>query len=111
MVDVNRLSINFSKTNFMSTKSPKKKDDQVNIDIEIVYGTIYALQRKYLGVLLDETMFFKHHVSYMCRRITRNNGIKSKLRRYLSSIYSYIFCAILTWRSAYKAHNDKIQTK
>ena len=83
MVDVNRLSINFSKTNFMSTKSSKKKDDQVNIDIEIVYGTIYALQRKYLGVLLDETMFFKHHVSYMCRRITRNNGIKSKLRRYL----------------------------
>ena len=70
MVNVNRL--------------PKKKDDQVNIDIDIVYGTIYALQRKYLGVLLDETMFFKHHVSYMCRRITRNNGIiKSKLRRYL----------------------------
>ena len=28
--DVNRLSINFSKTNFMIIKSPKKKDDHVN---------------------------------------------------------------------------------
>ena len=60
--DVNRLSINFSKTNFMIIKSPKKKDDQVNINIESADGTINVLQRKqkikYLGVLLDETISF-----------------------------------------------------
>ena len=65
--DVNRLSINFSKTNFMIIKSPKKKDDQVNINIESADGTINVLQRKqkikYLGVLLDETMSFNHHIS------------------------------------------------
>jgi len=82
MVDVNRLSINFSKANFMSIKSPKKKDDQVNIDIEIVYDTIYALQRKYLGVLLDETMFL-NTLFHTCVKVTGNNVFKSKLRRYL----------------------------
>ena len=44
--DVNRNSINFSKTNFMIIKSPKKKDGQVNINIESADGTINVLQRK-----------------------------------------------------------------
>ena len=42
--DVNRLSINFSKTNFMIIKSQKKKDDQVNINIESADGTINVLK-------------------------------------------------------------------
>ena len=86
--DVNRLSINFTKTNFMIIKSSKKKDDQVSIKIESADGTINVLQRKqkikYLGVLLDETMSFNHHISYICTRIARNNGIISKLRHYLT---------------------------
>jgi len=60
--DVNRLSINFSETNFIIIKSPKKKDDQVNVNIGSADGTINVLQRKqkikYLGVLLDETKSF-----------------------------------------------------
>ena len=109
----------------MIIKSPKKKDDQVNINIESADGTINVLQRKqkikYLGVLLDETMSFNHHISYICTRIARNNGIMSKLRHYLtlpqmkqmyySLIYPYISYAILAWGSAYKTHIDKIQTK
>ena len=46
----------------MIIKSPKKKDDQVNINIGSADGTINVLQRKqkikYLGVLLDETKSF-----------------------------------------------------
>ena len=65
--DVTRLSIEFSKTNFMIIKSQKKKDHQVNINIESADGTINVLQRKqkikYLGVLLHETMSFNHHIS------------------------------------------------
>ena len=122
--DVNRLSINFSKTNFMIIKSRKKKDVQVNINIESAGGTINLLQRKqkikYLGVLVDETISFNHHISYICTRIARNNGIMSKLRHYLtllqmkqiyySLIYPYISYTILAWGSA-KKHIDKIQTK
>ena len=74
--DVNRLSINFSKTNFMIVKSPKKKEEPVNITIESSDGAKYALEKKskikYLGVLLDETVSFKNHISYVCTRISRN---------------------------------------
>jgi len=71
--DVNRFSINYSKPNLMSIKSPKKNDDQVNINIESTDSTINVLKMKhkikYLGVLLDETMSFNHHISYICTRI------------------------------------------
>ena len=74
----------------MIIKSPKKKDDQVNINIESADGTINVLQRKqkikYMGVLLDKTMSFNHHISYICTRIARNNGIISKLR------HIFLFC-------------------
>ena len=104
--DVNRNSINFSKTNFMIIKSPKKKDGQVNINIESAEGTINVLQRKQqikdLGVLLDETISFTHRISYNCTRIARNNGIMSKLRHYLTLLqmkqiyYSLIYPYIST---------------
>ena len=122
--DVNRLSINFTKTNFMIIKSSKKKDDQVSIKIESADGTINVLQKKqkikYLGILVDETMSFNHHISYICTRIARNNGIISKLRHCLTLlqmkqiytlIYPYISYVILAWGSAYKTHIDKIQDK
>ena len=56
--DANKLSINFSKTNFMIVKSPRKKDLPVNIKIESEDGTTSLLERKdrvkYLGVHLDD---------------------------------------------------------
>ena len=61
----------------MIIKSQKKKDDQVNINIESADGTINVLERKqikYLGVLLDETMSINHNISYICTRIAQNNG-------------------------------------
>ena len=86
--DANKLSINFSKTSFMIVKSPRKKDLAVNIKIESVDGASYLLERKdrvkYLGVLLDGTVSFKHHISYVASRISRSNGIIAKLRHFLT---------------------------
>ena len=57
----------------------------------------------------------------MCSRISRNTGIISKLRYYLSIkqlrqinynlIFPYISYGILTWGSVYKTHIRKIQVK
>ena len=38
---------------------------------------------KYLGVMIDNSLSWKYHISYICSRISRNTGIVSKLRRYL----------------------------
>ena len=109
----------------MIVKSPRKRDLAVNIKTESVDGTSYLLERKdrvkYLGVLLDDTVSFKHHISYVASRIFRSNGIIAKLRHFLtlpqmrqlyySIIYPYISYAILAWGSAYKSHIKKIQIK
>ena len=109
----------------MIVKSPRKKDLAVNIKIESEDGTSSFLERKdrveYLGVHLDDTVSFKHHISYAASRISRSNGIIAKLRHlltlsqlrqlYYSIICLYISYAILAWGSAYKSHVKKIQTK
>ena len=86
--NVNKLSINMSKTNFMIIKSTRKKDMPVNIQIRNIDGTRHPLVRKnhikYLRVMIDDCVSWKYHISYICSQISRNIGIISKLRHYLS---------------------------
>ena len=118
--DINKLSINFKKTNFMIVKSVRKK--QVNIDVKIGNQSILRTDHiKYLGVMIDDSISWKYHISFVSSRISRNTGIISRLRYYLSLkqlkqlyynlIYPYISYAILAWGSAYQTHVKKIQTK
>ena len=76
---------------------------------------------KYLGVMLDETVSFKYHIAYVCSRTSRNLGIISKLRYYVtlsqlkqiyySLLYPYISYAILAWGRTYKTYIQNVQTK
>jgi hypothetical protein len=90
--DVNKLSINMFKTNFMIIKSPKKKDMSVDIHIKTKDGSCHSLDLKdhikYLGVMIDASLSWKYQVSYICSRISRNIGILSKLRARLLSVES-----------------------
>ena len=71
--------------------------------------------------MIDTSLSWKYHVSYICSRISRNIGILSKLRHYLSIkqlrqlyynlIYPFISYSILAWGSAYKRHINKVQIK
>ena len=123
--DINKLSINLGKTNFMIIKSLRKKDMEINLNIGNSDGSFHLLERKkcikYLGVMIDESLTWKYHIAYICSRISRNTGIISKLRHYLSIqqlkqlyynlIYPYISYSILAWGSVYKTHIKKIQVK
>ena len=124
--DVNKLSINTGKTNFMIIKSTKKKKDTpISLNIRNSDGSSYSLERKqyikYLGVIIDESFSWEHHISFVCSRISRNTGIILKSRYYLSIkqlrqiyynlIYPYISYCILAWGSVYKTHIRKIQVK
>ena len=70
----------------MIVKSPRKRDLAVNIKIESEDGMSYLLEHKdrvkYLGVRLDDTVFFKHHIFHVASRISRSNGIIAKLRHF-----------------------------
>ena len=76
---------------------------------------------KYLGIMIDDCVSWKYHISYICSQISRNIGIISKLRHYLSIkqrkqiyynlIYPYIAYAILAWGSTYTSSLQKVQVK
>ena len=124
--DLNKLSLNIKKTNYMIIKSPKKKlANAIEIKINNNDGTSTILERKdcvkYLGVLIDDKISWNFHISYICSRISKNTGIFYKLRSYLSLqqlkqlyyslIYPYITYAIVAWGSTYQTHLKKIQIK
>ena len=97
----------------------------VNIQIRNSNGTSHLLVRKnhimYLGVMIDKCVSWKYHISYICYQISRNIGIISKLRHYLSIkqlkqiyynlIYPYIAYASLAWGSIYTSSLQKVQVK
>jgi len=109
----------------MIVKFPRKRDLAGNIKIESEDGASYFLESKdrvkYLGVLLDDTVSFKHHISYIALRISRSNRKTAKVRHFLtlsqmrqlynSIIYPHISCAILAWEGAYNSPIKKIQAK
>ena len=86
--DINKLSINLSKTNYMIIKSSGKRNHEFIMNMQSSNGTNHTLERKdrikYLGVMLDEIVSFKYHIAYVCSRMSRNLGILSKLRYYLT---------------------------
>ena len=76
---------------------------------------------KYLGVMIDDKLNWKYHISFVCSRISRNTGVFYKLCHFFSPIqlrqiyynliYPYLSYAIIAWGSAYKTHINKLQTK
>lgn len=62
--DTNKLSIHFTKTNFMTTKSPSQKCKEIILKIENEDGSCCVLERKYrikdLGVCLTNLNIISH---------------------------------------------------
>ena len=68
--DINKLSINLKKNNYMMVKSPRKKNTNVNINITHRDGSCHTLERKdnikYLGVMIDSNLIWEYQISYAC---------------------------------------------
>lgn len=57
-------------------------------------------QTKYLGIILDERMIFKEHLTILRQKLARVNDILAKLRHYISpnvmkSVYYFLFVSHL----------------
>ena len=112
---VNKLSVNFKKTNYMLISSSKKK---IHLNIHNIDRKSYI---KYLGIYLDEHLQWEPQIQHVNNKLAKNVGIINKLRNYLdfhmlkqlyyTLIYPYLNYGLASWGTAYKTRLNKICTK
>ena len=107
----NMLSLNEKKSNFMIFR-PRQKRQTIELLLKINGQKIDNVKETmFLGVILDEHMSWKSHISHIASKISKSIGIIYKSSFYLSKsvlrtlyyalIYPYIQYCIIIWRSTY----------
>ena len=115
--NVNKLSINFKKTNYMIIASPKKK-----LPIKLTACNIQQKHTiKYLGIFIDENLKWDAQIQHVNNRIAKNLGILNKLRYYVSVsslrqlyynlIYPYISYGLASWGAACQTRLQTVRIK
>ena len=117
-LNVNRLSLNIAKNNFVIFH-PYNKPLKGSITIKILKKAIVEKSViKYLGVTIDSTLSWKDHILNISKKISRAIGVMYKIRPfiniaimknlYYALIYSHLVYAIQVWGSACDTHLKKI---
>ena len=85
-LNVNRLSLNIDKTNFI-VFHPYNKPTKKRITIKINKKAINEKNSiKYLGILIDSTLSWKDQILNISKKISRSLGIMYKLRPFVPLI-------------------------
>ena len=119
-----RLSLNIKKTKLLIFHS-KFNRNKFDISIKIQGVKLKPNdQVKYLGLIIDHTLSWDKHINELCIKLSKANGILSKLRHfvppstlisvYYAIFYSHLNYSILVWSLTTKVNLekiDKLQTK
>ena len=83
---MNRLSLNVKKTNFVlfhPSNKPLKQNITLNkINNKAINEVKYI---KYLGVVLDSSLTWKHHILKITKTLTKFCGLFYKIRPYFNN--------------------------
>ena len=118
-LNLNRLALNISKTNFVIFRSQQKKTD---FNVTLILNRKAIEQKtyvKYLGMLVDEHLTWEEHINAISKKISRSIGIVTLLRPcmetellvnlYYSLVYSHIIYGIHVWGTACQNEMEKIK--
>ena len=117
-LDANHLALNIDKTNFVIFHSPQK----IILDPVILKIGKKKISNencvKFLGVLLDSGLSWKHHIAELSKKLARTVGIFYKVRHlipletlkilYYSLFYSFVSYGITVWGLTHKSYLDPI---
>ena len=85
-LNVNRLSLNISKTNFVIFHPfNKPMKNYITLKINKIGEEKYV---KYLGLLIDATLSWDSHIDNLSKKITRSLGVMFKIRRFVNPTIS-----------------------
>ena len=101
---INKLFINFSKTNYFLVSSSR-----LSVSINVNNIKIKS-QIKYLGVYIDQHLHWRPQIKHINNKLAKNRGIITKLRYYVnlptvkqlyySFTHPYLTYAVTSWGSA-----------
>ena len=105
---VNKLSVNYNKTNYIIFTKRKAK---FKFNIKLEGHTIERVTNiKYLGVILNEKLHWAPHIHHIKNKISKSAYLISKLRHYVnldtlkmvyySLVYSHLIYCITSWGGA-----------
>ncbi len=108
--NVNKLSLNISKTKFMVFSNKT-----VNADIKICINEIESVvHTKFLGILIDNRVTWKPHIAYLKGKLSKSLAVLYRCSRLINqtslrSIYCSLFLSQLTyccevWGTTYKSN-------
>ena len=116
-LNLNRLALNISKTNFVIFRANRA----LNHNVTLIMNRKALIQKdhvKYLGVLLDEHLNWRHQITSVSKKISRGIGILSLLKNcmeikliksiYYSLVYSHLNYGIQAWGSASPTDLEKL---
>ena len=119
--NANKLSLNTGKTKYtFFHKSKKRYDIPLRLPLLKINGYVIERQSsiKFLGVLLDETLSWKDHISIIETKIAKNIGLLYKAKNfvneeclkqlYFAYIHSYLSYANIAWASTHKSKLKKL---
>ncbi len=115
----NRLSLNVSKTEFIIFKPPKKRLFQ-RITLTLNGTCLYESPKvKYLGIIMDERLSWKHHIVELNKKLNKSIGIIYKMRHlstqrvlkslYFALIHSHLNYGACVWGYSNMARLDSIR--
>ena len=106
---LNRLSLNISKTNFIIFHAINKPTTNITLLINKIAITEVNTV-KYLGILFDAHLTFKHHIAELNKKLSRSIGVLYKIRYlintdllcnlYYAIIYPFLSYGITVWGNA-----------
>ena len=77
---INILSLNYKKTNYIIFHQRNKMIPNENLDIKIDGVNIArVMSTKFLGVIIDEQMTWKNHITYIASKLSKMMGIFVKI--------------------------------
>lgn len=120
----NKLSLNIKKTNYIIFH-PKRKEDILPLKMPQLFIDDKPITRvketKFLGVIIDENITWKSHISTVENKTAKNLGILYKAKvflnkkclkeLYFSFVHTYINYANITWGSTTRTKLKKINSK
>lgn len=117
-LNANKLSLNLDKTKFMIFR-PRQKVQQVDFKVFINNKEINQVKEiVFLGIVLDEHLSWKSHISYVSCKISKSVGIirkssfyllkSSLLTLYYSMVYPYLQYCNIVWAATYSSNLSRL---